>query len=173
LRRARCLSDKQSRGHAKLRSLLPPAVGNLASALGVSHVELVTPDDEARREAAKASGGRSSKRRVRKDVKQVRPPGTARPGAATLRWKNRWEVAAERSPARSSRAGLAAGLALVAVRLAAARPDEGEGLAVLDEVGVDRCREARIVKLDREIVAALVGALRPGGPDLGVMRCTA
>src|SRR5262249_10846759 len=27
--------------------------------------------------------------------------------------------------------------------------------------------EARIVELDREVVAALVGAFRPGGPDLG------
>jgi hypothetical protein len=48
----------------------------------------------------------------------------------------------------------------VAVLLAAAGPDEGEGLAVVrDEVGVDRSGEARIVELDREIVAALVGAL--------------
>jgi hypothetical protein len=61
----------------------------------------------------------------------------------------------------------------VAVLLAAARPDEGEGLAVFDEVGVDRSGEARIVELDREVVAAFAGALRPGGPDLGVMRCTA
>ena len=37
----------------------------------------------------------------------------------------------------------------------------------LDEVGVDRSGEARIVELDREVVAAFVGALRPGGPDLG------
>src|SRR5882757_5872340 len=57
----------------------------------------------------------------------------------------------------------------VAVRLAAAGPDEGEGLGVfiVEEVGVDRGVEARIVELDREIIAALVGALRPGGTDLG------
>jgi hypothetical protein len=62
----------------------------------------------------------------------------------------------------------------VAVLLTAAGPDEGEALAViLDEVGVDWNGEARIVQLDREVVAALVGALRPGGPDLCVMRCTA
>src|SRR5262249_54914570 len=55
----------------------------------------------------------------------------------------------------------------VAVLLTAAGPDEGEALAViLDEVGVDWNGEARIVELDREVVAALVGALRPGGPDL-------
>jgi len=36
---------------------------HLAPALGVSHVNLVMPDEEARREAAKASGSRSSKRR--------------------------------------------------------------------------------------------------------------
>src|SRR5262245_18705128 len=34
---------------------------HLASALGVSHVDLVVPDDEARREASKTSSGRSSK----------------------------------------------------------------------------------------------------------------
>src|SRR6202041_2711027 len=31
----------------------------------------------------------------------------------------------------------------------------------------DRCVERWIVQLDREVVAALVGPLRPGGPDLG------
>src|SRR5262249_23323576 len=55
----------------------------------------------------------------------------------------------------------------VAVRLADARPDQGEGLTVVDEVGVDRSREARIIELDREVVAALARALRPGGADLG------
>ena len=46
----------------------------------------------------------------------------------------------------------------VAVGLAAARPDEGEALAVLvvEEVSVDRRVEAGIVQLDREVVAALV-----------------
>src|SRR5258707_4920100 len=57
----------------------------------------------------------------------------------------------------------------VAVRPAAARPDQAEGLAafVIEEVGVDRRGEARIVELDREVVAALVRALRPRGADLG------
>ena len=44
---------------------------------------------------------------------------------------------------------------------------------VVEEVGEDWSVEARIVQLDREIVAALVGALRPGGPDLGLMRSSA
>jgi hypothetical protein len=63
----------------------------------------------------------------------------------------------------------------VAVLAAATRPDQVEGLAVLgiEQVGVDGGVEARIVELDREIVAALVGALGPGGADLGIMRCTA
>jgi transcriptional regulator with XRE-family HTH domain len=39
---------------------------HLALALGVSHVELVMPDDEARRETAKAPGGRSLKRKAGK-----------------------------------------------------------------------------------------------------------
>jgi hypothetical protein len=55
----------------------------------------------------------------------------------------------------------------VAVGLAAAGPDQAEGLAVLvvEEVGVDRSVEARIVQLDREIIAALAGALRPRCSD--------
>jgi len=63
----------------------------------------------------------------------------------------------------------------VAVRLAAAGPDQGVGLGVyvVEEVGVDRRVEARIVQLDREIIAALVGALGPRGSDLSILRCTA
>src|SRR5258708_5014349 len=66
------------------------------------------------------------------------------------------------------RAGRCCRCRSVAVGPAAARPDQAEGLAafVIEEVGVDRRGEARIVELDREIIAALVGALRPGGADL-------
>lgn len=43
-------------------------------------------------------------------------------------------------------------------------PDELEAIFAFDfgERCVDRSREARIVKLDREIVAALLGGLPPG-----------
>ena len=77
---------------------------------------------------------------------------------------------ARESPAPSPGGALPCGL--VAVGLAAARPNEGEALAVLvvEEVGVNRRVEAGIVQLDREVVAALVRALGPGGPDLGLMR---
>ena len=63
----------------------------------------------------------------------------------------------------------------VGVDLAAAGPDERVALAALfvEEVRVDRSVEARIVQLDREVVAAFAGALGPGGADLGLMRCTA
>src|SRR5260370_3774935 len=73
------------------------------------------------------------------------------------------------SPARRSGRGLAVRFGLFAVGLAAAGPDQAVGLAilVLKEVGVDGRREARIVEFEREVVAALVGALRPGGSDLG------
>src|SRR5712692_2501232 len=66
------------------------------------------------------------------------------------------------------RAGRCCRCRSVAVGPAAARPDQAEGLAalVIEEVGVDRRGEARIVELDREVIAALVGALRPGGADL-------
>ena len=64
---------------------------------------------------------------------------------------------------------------LVGVGLAAARPDERVALAVfvVEEVRVDRSVEARVVQLDRQVVAAFVGALGPGGADLGLMRCNA
>ena len=58
----------------------------------------------------------------------------------------------------------------------AARPDQAETLFAfdLDQRGVDRSREARIVELDREIFAvAVADGLLPGGAELGVMRCTA
>jgi hypothetical protein len=61
---------------------------------------------------------------------------------------------------------------LVAVGLAAAEPDQGVGLGVLvvEEVGVNRSVEARIVEFDREIIASLAGAFGPDGSDLGIMR---
>src|SRR6266481_3645797 len=72
-----------------------------------------------------------------------------------------------REPRPASPGGASWRTASVAVLLAAAGPDEGEALAIVfDEVGIDRSGEARIVQLDREIVAAFAGALRPGGPDL-------
>ena len=56
-----------------------------------------------------------------------------------------------------------------------ARPDQGVATAlfVVEKVRVDRSVEARIVELDREVVALFRGALGPGGTDFGVMRCTA
>jgi hypothetical protein len=45
-------------------------------------------------------------------------------------------------------------------------------ILVVEEVGVDRGVEARIVQLEAQILAALVRALRPGGADLNFMRCT-
>ena len=55
-----------------------------------------------------------------------------------------------------------------------AGPDQRVTFAVfvIEEVGVDRSVEARIVELEAQIVAALVGALGPGGADFGVMWCT-
>src|SRR5258708_14712333 len=57
----------------------------------------------------------------------------------------------------------------VAVGLAAAGPDQGVGLSVfvVEEVGINRSVEARIVQFHRKIIAALGGALRPGGPYFG------
>jgi hypothetical protein len=55
----------------------------------------------------------------------------------------------------------------VAVAAIGTRPDEAESLAalVLEEVGVDRRVEARVVELNREIVAAsLLGVLGHPAP---------
>jgi len=55
-------------------------------------------------------------------------------------------------------------------------PDQLEALLAfdLDQGGVDRGREARVVELNREVVAAaLLGVLLPGRTQFDVMRCTA
>ena len=56
-----------------------------------------------------------------------------------------------------------------------AGPDQEEAFLAFhfDQIGVDRSGEARIVQLDREVVAALFGGLLPGGAELDVLRCTA
>ena len=63
----------------------------------------------------------------------------------------------------------------VAIGLAAAGPNEGVAFTILvvEQVGEDRRVETRIVEFEREIVAALVGALGPRSADLGFMRSSA
>ena len=65
-------------------------------------------------------------------------------------------------------------LALLAV-LARPRPQQGVALAslVVEQVSVDRRVEGGIVELQRQVVAAFLGTLRPRGANLGLMRCTA
>ena len=48
------------------------------------------------------------------------------------------------------------------------RPEQGVTFAtlVVEQVRVDRRVEGGIVELEREVVAAFLGALRPGGADL-------
>ena len=64
---------------------------------------------------------------------------------------------------------------LLAVLLAAAGPDQGVALAafIVEEVGIDRGAEARIIQLDRDIIAPFGGTFGPTSTQLGVMRCTA
>src|ERR1039458_9483561 len=47
-----------------------------------------------------------------------------------------------------------------------AGPDEGEAAGALDQAGEDRCRETRIVELDREIGVTILGGGGPGRSDL-------
>src|SRR3546814_481843 len=52
----------------------------------------------------------------------------------------------------------------------AARPDQREGVAAfgLDQAGIDRCRQARVVELDGAVFpAGLPGGPPPGGAELG------
>jgi len=59
---------------------------------------------------------------------------------------------------------------------ARARPDQLVAIFTFDfsERRVDRRREARVVELDREVVAVGLGrALLPGGAEFNVLRCTA
>ena len=58
---------------------------------------------------------------------------------------------------------------LLAAATVGAGPDQRVALAVLliEEIGVDRGGETRIVELEAQIVAALTRALGPGGADLG------
>jgi hypothetical protein len=58
---------------------------------------------------------------------------------------------------------------------AGAGPDELEAFLAfhLDQGGVDRSREARVVQLDREVVAfGVLGGLLPGRAQLDIMWCT-
>ncbi len=77
-------------------------------------------------------------------------------------------------PARTGRAGIA-GVSVAVATAVGAGPDQAVALAVLviEEIGEDRGVEARIVELEAQIVAPLVGAPGPGRPDLNLMRCTA
>ena len=72
-----------------------------------------------------------------------------------------------------SKAGTSIGGSVAAAPVGAG-PDQREGVAVfiVEEIGVDRSVEARIVELEPEVVAAFAGALGPGGTDLGVMWST-
>src|ERR1700755_3293136 len=77
-------------------------------------------------------------------------------------------VLAMGEPRPRTLAGIGRAGALLAV-LARSRPEQGEAFAalVIEQVRVDRRVEGGIVELEREVVAAFLGALRPGGADLG------
>src|SRR3981189_1404832 len=80
-------------------------------------------------------------------------------------WPEGWT---KRKPRPADRTGPCGGRPSVAV-LARPRPEQGVAFAayVVEQVRVDRCVEGRIVKLERKVVAAFLGALRPGCADLG------
>jgi len=82
--------------------------------------------------------------------------------------------ALELSDAPPGPPGEALRIGLVALPTVRTRPNQAEALAFFigEQVGEDRSSEARVVKLEAEIVAALVGALGPSGPDLDLMSCT-
>src|ERR1700722_5129477 len=73
-----------------------------------------------------------------------------------------------RKPRPETGRGRGACGALLAV-LSRPRPEQREAFTALivEQVGVDWCIEGGVVDLEREVVAAFLGALRPGGTDLG------
>src|SRR6266481_4213819 len=73
-----------------------------------------------------------------------------------------FELLEKRRPAIS--AGRSAG----SVGAGRARPDQAVALVGVDQAGVDRSREARVVQLDREVGPVLAGGLHPGGAEFGV-----
>src|SRR5579859_7407983 len=88
----------------------------------------------------------------------------------SMTWKpTRERQEARRTPRTERSGGASWRVRSVAILTAASRPDQVVRLAVLciEQVGVDGGVEARIVELDGEVVAALVGAFGPDGPDLG------
>src|SRR5258708_37246940 len=92
--------------------------------------------------------------------------GSARQAHASILFVWQFET---RKPRPEVRAGRCGGASSVSVPPLGARPDEGVAVALLvvGEVGVDRGGGRVIVQHDREVVTALGGPLRPGGPDLG------
>src|SRR5215471_10285401 len=70
-------------------------------------------------------------------------------------------------PRPASRAGLSSGRTSFTA-LAGPRPEQGVAfpIFVVEQVRVDRRVEGGIVELEREVIAALFRALRPGRPDL-------
>jgi hypothetical protein len=144
---------------------------HLAQALGVRHVEAIIPDKKPRTKRTSTGAKESND-----FINLARPPIVTNPLVGPVaeemnaRKKAGYSVAGyhqgkwgalvceradeeAKNPARWSGRGLLRSGSL-AVLLTATRPDEVEGVAVCDEIGVDRDGEARIVQLDREKVAA-------------------
>ena len=96
---------------------------------------------------------------------------TRRPKAFSPFFRRRCGHERRKNPA-SEEAGRVDPVGSVAV---AAGPDQREAVVALSlhQRGVDRGREARIVELNREILAiAVAGGLLPGSSELRVMWCT-
>jgi hypothetical protein len=83
------------------------------------------------------------------------------------------EQAVQEKPARIAPGGRCRWRCSVALAAIGTGPDEAAGLGafIMDEVGVDRRVEARVVELDREVVAAFGRALRPTCTYLHFLRC--
>ncbi len=120
--------------------------------------------------------------KLRRGRRKGGKPETRETGDVFLRFcggldtfSRRTEPPSIKKPHPVSRTGHFEWSGLLAVGLAGPGPDQRVALAVLivEKVGEDRRVEAGVIQFDREVIAALVGALGPGGPDLGFMRCTA
>ena len=167
----------------------------LRNALSVSHLSQVLGDDRAHFHARKSPRPLVYYHPVYWGfvlpvaISSARSPAFAAAGVQTLKTGNRFSGFALRrrqthwlpwvAEHKKAPAGFPDGAfgyaGLLAVGFAGAGPDQRVALAVLivEQVGEDRRIEAGVIQFDREVIAALVGAFGPGGPDLGLMRSSA
>src|SRR5258707_523652 len=155
---------QRSGAHEILAAQFGPGQGHLRREAGRGGADFVARTIKSARSCALLTRGKIGGTAILGPARSARYDG--RSEERERDWRS--VCRARENPPGLLRAGRCRRRRSVAVRPAGARPDQAEGLAafVIEQVGVDRRGEAWIVELDREVIAALVGALRPRGADL-------